>query len=62
MTEQMKRLMGIPANTEEMAAYEQNCRAVDALWRERAAEEKFGFGSKEHRQAVNERFKAWGLK
>lgn len=62
MTEEMKRLFGIPANEQEWTEYNNNCQAVDALWRERAAEERFGFGSKEHREAVDERFKAWGLK
>jgi len=62
MTEEMKRLFGIPANEQEWAKYNDNCRATDALWRERAAEEKFGFGSKEHREAVRQRFDVWGLK
>lgn len=62
MTEQMAKMFGIPASQQEWNEYNERCQAVDALWRERAAEERYGFGSKEHREAVAQRFATWGLK
>lgn len=62
MQSDINKLFGIPSGDAEQAAYDKACRMTDALYRERDVEQRFGFGSKEHREAIAERFRVWGLK